>query len=528
MALLEYIQSNFQGGMNLFDQDISLGPNEYGLAFNIRNRKTSLESVKAALEDTTITAGKKQGIYAFDTYLLAFVAGRAYYRNVVTDSVWIQIENFHLDPDVDYIYCEVVPASKMNYERKLAETSQIEGSSSNNPINKTSLIINGTPAGLVVQDGKNQPWLISSAAIATRLKNYDEWTLADREYVPKMKQMKYINGILFGVAPDGKTIYRSVSGRPLDFVVNIKQNGDKGGDAETTAYSVGSDAIALLSALDTGELLVGTSKNLFPIEFNYEKTIFAEPTFLNRRSIPVGVVNQFSFISYIRDDDIPDYFFIDTDGMRYLRATKDRNEGRNSAFSLRIQSALSEKQTITAATVFNDFSYFSLSTIYGNLIAVYDNKREQWVCFDQIGDVNAVKMFAVADQSNSPTLYAITDAKLYKLQKSDDYLEASVRTKAMTNGRSNLRLEDVTTVFSGSTIATDKAYITEVVDGVDRAELSKTLTSDLIDNFYFNFQNQSKQGWKVGLKIRWSEGSELLLIGAGYSPITPQNPWRSQ
>lgn len=524
----DYIQSDFRGGQNLFDQDAVIADNEYGLAFNVRNRKTSLTPIKAALEDTTIPAGKKQGIYAFDRYILAFVNGHAYWKDVVLDTVWTKITGMFLDPNVNYIYCEVVPASKSNYEKRLISNTQIEGTPSNNPVNTTNIAINGTPAGLVVQDGVNQGWLIDSTATARRLQTYLEWTKDSREYVPIMKQMKYLNGILFGVSKeDNKTIYRSVSGRPLDFVVNITSDGNKGGDAETTAYAAGFDEITLLSSLDTGELLVGTNKNLFPIEFNYEKTIFAEPTFLNRRSIPVGVVNQFSFLSYLRDDDFSDYFFIDEDGMRYLRATKDRNEGRNSAFSLRIANALSEKQTVTAAVLFNDYGLFSVQTIYGNLIAVYDNKREQWVCFDQIGDVNPIKQFAVANQSSSPTLYAITGSKIYKLYKATTYLEAIVNLKAITFGRVNLKLENVTAILVGSA-SNGELSVTEVVDGIEKKEKTTPLDADLVDNVFVNFQQQSTQGWKISLKVAWQDSSELLMVAASYQAVTPQNPYKRQ
>jgi hypothetical protein len=506
-----FTQFDFRGGLNLFDEDISLAENEYATAFNIRNRTTALAPIKLPLEDTSAPAGKKQGVFAFDQYMLLFCAGRAYYKNVITDSNWTQIESLALSPIVDFIYVCVVPASTLNYSRKLENAEQISGTSTSPGVAVENLRIDGTLAGLVVQDGLNQPWLIKSDATAVVLQTYNQWTLATRQYVPIMKQMCFINGILFGIAPDGVTILRSVSGRPLDFVVNVKVNGDKGGDAYTTSYRAGYDTVNCISPLSSGELLVATDKTCYVIEFNYDSRIFGEPTFLNRKPFSAGVVNQFSFID-LRND----YCFVDFDGIRSFNAVaQNNNEGRNSIFSARIFNALSSKQTVTAAVVFNDYSFFAVDTIYGNAMAVFDNIRQQWVCFDDYDMDEQFKMFAVANKATTPYLFAITENKLYKLFAGTEYATATVKIKALISGepKAQLKLNNVYAVFSdGSQSGT--ATITEFSNGQQNKSVTEALVAKPVQQLTFGYSALGSRCFKSQLQVSWNNGAKLSMVAA--------------
>jgi hypothetical protein len=211
--------------------------------------------------------------------------------------------------------------------------------------------------------------------------------------------------------------------------------------------------------------------------------------------------------------------------MRYLNTIRDANEGRNSAFTLRIGRL--PTQGTNAAVVFDDYSLFSVSTEHGNMIAVFDNTRQQWVCFDDIGDDNPILQFAVADQSENPVLYAITENKLYRLYAAEHYLQSTVTLRTNIAGRTNLILTNATVVLVGAALERETT-VTEIVDGVEARALVHTTSSDNIDNLYYNFQNLSKQGWKVGLKIAWSDASELVLVGASFNLINPQTPYRNQ
>jgi hypothetical protein len=529
----EYRQEDFSGGMNLFDHEAVLPANQYGLAYNVRNRNVGLSGVRAAVEDATIASGKKQGIYAFEQYIISFTNGSAYYKNILTSSAWTKIEGFIMNPNADYVYAEAVPASDKNFERKLNAATTIEGTSSNPSVSTTLLQVSGTPACLICGDGLSTERIIyidSNGVVQTRAaQTYEEWSKAIggmREYVPKMKQRKYVNGILVGVAPDGKTLLRSVSGRPLDFVVNVDVSGNKGGDAFTTAYKPVYEEITCLEVLNNQKLIVGTKRRCFPIGFNFDRTIFAEPTFTNNESFGAGIVNQFSFLGILRQDGYADYLFIDYDGMRSLNANlQDQNEGRNSNFSKYIANALTSQQVAdeAAAIAFDNYALFSIKTRYGNVVAVFDNIRQQWVGFDNDG-IGAIKQFAVANQSTAPILYAITDTKLYKLQ-AGDYLTSQVNLKASNSGsaKSQLRLQDFYAILDGSATNTT-ITVTEIVNGQTGVNQKVRTTDKQVDVLRFNFAGRSGYGWKVSPRVEWSDGSNILLVEGSFNEDTNATP----
>lgn len=514
--MLDYIQSDFSGGMDLFNENYNIPNNGYGLSYNIRNRTGALSSISAPVEDTSAPSGLKQGLFAFDNYIVLFNNGAAYYKNIVSDTAWVKISNFAMSTTAPNIYTEAVPASKNNFTRKLNDANRADGSNAESNVSLDPTVeITENPAGLVCQDGISQPYIILSDASARILKDYSQWKLSDREYVPKMKQMRYVNGILFGVKyNDPKTIYRSVSGRPLDFVISIDTQGNKQGDADAMALSFGFNDITCLSALNSGELLVGTTKTLHPVEFNYDKVIFAEPTFLNRRTLSVGVVNHYSFI-----DRRGDYCMVDVDGIRSFNAVSNlQNEGRNSIFSRQIAKALAGiKQTASAAIVYDDYSIFAVKTIYGdNLLAIYDNTREVWVCFDNLGIGAPIKQFAVGNQSVNPVLWAITADKIYKLYSSPDELEAQVYLKGLTAGKASLtiRLNYFHAVFDGGTTE-DEATLTEFVNNIEGASWNRDISSDEngeVDATTFNLSGQTKQGWKIAPRLKWQNESKVAMV----------------
>ena len=123
----------------------------------------------------------------------------------------------------------------------------------------------------MVQDGINQPWLIQlneliNILTARKLNTYNQWSNVSsgansREYVPIGKQMMYLNSILFIVAPNGRSIYRSVSGRPLDFMVNIDVDGKKVpseiiGGAASVSFAADFDEITCITPVATEAFLL--------------------------------------------------------------------------------------------------------------------------------------------------------------------------------------------------------------------------------------------------------------------------------
>lgn len=511
------IQANFSGGMNLIMESFNIAANEYGLAYNVRNRRTTLDPILGPVEDTALPSGKKQGIYAFDVYLLAFVGGRGYYKNIVLGTDWTQIPDLALDPYVDYIYLQAVPASQLNYARKLASVDQVKGTNLDTGMLITSVAINGTPAGAIVQDGINQPWIIFSDGSARQIQRYDEWDTTNREYVPVMKQMAYSQGILFGLSPDGKIIYRSVTGRPLDFVVSVTIDGEKGGDAAATSYAVGFDQLNCILPLPSGELLVASANKLSLLTLDYTNTIFAEPTFINNKQQAAGVVNQFSFLNILNEDGYNDSFFIDFDGLRSFNAVNvgDQTEGRNSAFTLNLSDALVVKQSTACAINFNKYSFFSVQTNFAakNLVAIYDNQTHLWVCFDDYG-LGSIKQFAVANQGTDPFLYAITnDDKIYKLFAAPTTLAPSVNLAARTTGLASMqiRLDNLQLVFiKGTTSGIVSAM--EYVNGYLNATVNDRLKGLLTENLKLNFSHKSKQTWQVQPNVSWTNDAKLALV----------------
>ncbi len=517
---MDFIQDDFSGGMNLFGDLVKIAENEYGSAFNIRNRTIGLTTIKSPVEDTTLPAGKKQGIYAFDIYVLAFVAGYGYFKNILTDSAWTKIADLELDPTVDYIYTQLVPASSIDFKRSLINDNQNLGSAQSIPLKFEIVATNGSLSGLVVQDGIGQPWFILADGTARRLQTYDQWTLMNdrREYVPIMRQMAYVDGILFGVANDGITLYRSVSGRPLDFVVNVTSTGDKGGNADTTSYSLGQNQINALNQLSTGELIVGTNKTITLLELNYDKTIFAEPTFTVAGSYSIGILNHFCFVKYGNSTN----FLMDIDGLRSFVTgqTDTENEGRNSTFVATVAKALILKQTIGCVIIFDDYTLYSCGTTYSdtNLIAVYDNNRQQWVGFDD-NVLGSIKQFAIANQSLSPTLYAITDSVIYKMFIGP-ISTGVVTLKERTLGTVGTHLlNDVNIAqIDGSLIGIVSAQVIE--NGNDGNTVDIKLKGLKTETSRFNFLQLTNQAWRIGLKLTWNNDSVLSIVQLTTTPQT--------
>jgi len=525
-------QFDFSGGMNLFADDINLGQNEYGYSFNVRNREAGLSPVKLPLEDTTVPRGKKQGIFAFDKYILCFIAGAVYYKNIITDTKWTKIANFALDPYVDRVYVALVPASTFNFKRSLMNSNQVTGTQTNVPVNSESVFATPSPSGLIVQDGVNQPWFIFTDGTARRCKKYSEWdyssTADNREYVPIMRQMVYTaSGILFGIAPDGVTLLRSVTGRPADFVVNVTVSGEKGGDAYTTSHSIGFNQINCLDTLDNGDLFIGTQKTCTTLGLNYDSTIFGEPKFYVKQTFAVGVVNQYSFLQITRIDGNSYYYFIDTDGMRTFGGASfdDQNEGRNSIFTSNIHKALKTgvSQADTCGIEFDNYSIFSVLTNYNTnkLLIIFDNLRQQWVSVDNY-NIASIRQFAVADQSQNPTLYAMTsDDKIYKLFSSSNYCTSDAGFRATMSGSPSvqLKLDNIRAIFSDGSID-GTSHAADYTNQVFNKTVAENLDGSALNNILYNFNRMASIGWKVSPRLQWQTNARLSCIEVN---VTPQN-----
>ncbi len=440
----DYIQQSFSGGMNLLSDDTRLQPNQYRVAFNVRNRYDTLEPVLESQLDPATPVGIKQELITFGNYIVLFVAGKAYYR-YYTATGWQPIVGFQMSVDAPRYWTAEVPIALTNYLR-YAYPNKDNIIPDGDVLPNQGIYLNelagssaGNTPGLVVQDNINQPQFIFLSAngipVVRVLQTYEEWdfhitdgmlNIDKREYVPIGNAMAWVDGILYVTAPNFISILRSVSGRPLDFVVAVGIDGEKIGDAYATAYSVGVGGITALRQMSNGALFVAASNANFIVSKNMTQnapTIFGEYTFIR-----TFLFNATCLSDRVIFDSLGDTRFVDLTGVRSFNAIQqEQNEGRNSAFTATIQAAflqrtgnvftsLIQDSTKSAAILYDNYELYAVQTIFGAAIAVYDTINQCWSSFDveQTGG-KKIKIFAKIELSIQ-RLYAITeDDRLYTL-----------------------------------------------------------------------------------------------------------------
>lgn len=394
MPNLEYIQKSWSGGLNQRVDATRIQPNEYPLLINGRNRYDVIETIKLPNMEATLPMGNLQGIYAASNLALAFVDGKAYYRNYgVANSAFIQVQFFQLDPITKTIWAVLVPASTLNFQR-IPQTTFVNGAVNlSNPVG-------GSPSALVAGDGISQPWVVTADGKARATQTYAQWTVNNREYVPIGRQMLFENGILYMAAKDGKSLYRSVSGRPLDFMVNVTSPaGDKpapteaDGGAQTSAIAVAYDEITCLASLNSPDNAVfcGTALQSFKIVPDFTNLVWGEPQYDNITLFATGPLNQFCFGEILGDNT-----FIDFTGIRSFNAALQfRNEGKNSPFSAKVFRLFKEVLQINPAQgKFDNFALYSVKTIYGDGILLYDEISQSFVGLDIYPGVGEILQFS--------------------------------------------------------------------------------------------------------------------------------------
>lgn len=561
-----FAQSDFSGGMDLKSNDTAIKGDAYRYLINGRQRFGNVEPIKDSIL-IDAPAGKKQGIIGVGTILVLFCEGNAYYKQLDVDG-WVKIRDFNLDSAVEYIYVHPVASSTLNYPRKLNANNDV-----NSPITiSNQFAISGTPAGLLCQDGINQPWVIfyeasSNSARARRCKTYTEWTnngtgADQREYVPIGTLMFTFGAITFILAPDGFTWFRSVSGRPLDFMVNIDTNGAKLaseslGGARTTSFSCGFNQCTYIGPLDATHFLIGTTRNSYAVSLNGNSTIFGEPTFDTPEFLPTGIVNQFSVT-----DILADLAFIGYDGAKTFNGVQQfKFAGRNDPFSLKISSLLVDavtgdpiRQSIVACCTFNDYGIFSLKTKLGYVLCVYDTiptelisndqintttiPRGKWVAIDITGAVK-IKQFASTSSVDQNLLFCITDHnKVFQLYAGEG-ATAILKTKSFINGNAQVKHKSnqFRAVFEG-VVEDGQIQLTEQCDerrgkvypspliaissGVKPPIIAPVRpdTEKGVSNITFPLKDESEESYKISYILAWNGGAKLTFAQAETSAIT--------
>jgi hypothetical protein len=528
------MQTSFIGGMNLLTDETKINDNQYREAFNCTNR---FDVMLPFNDHNPISEGLPlpiQGGTNAGIFVIIFAGGSAYYR-AYNGYGFTKINGFRMSSGVPVIYCQPVPASYFNLDRKLLPQVDMSGNAVNPNLNTQSSFTSGfastSPSCIVCQDGVTQPFIIfidpvSNQPAARTLQTYNEWAVEAagttnlREYVPIGTIMLYYAGILFVVDPTGTQIYRSVLGRPLDFVVNVTFTGDKGGDATTTAYSVGySQIVALYLASGYQGFIVSLLNNSsIGVTLDLTDTIFGEPTFGRDPLFGTGPLNHFSTVDILGDTG-----FIDGYGVKSFNASKQTKiETNNSVFSLTIatlfenvfdsSNTILQQSNTVAATVFKNYAMFSVQTLkYGYKLVLYDTFNKCWVSMVDLGGAG-IKQF-ISLMPNANKLYAITtDNRIFDVFASGNLLDASFNTCAFSY--SNISYEQK--LFSLRVCVKNSnggmLTITPSVDQIARVPMNKPINGKRnVNNLLFVPVN-AYVGWQIGYNISWTGGGTIVNL----------------
>jgi len=528
---------------------------------NGRSRYGYIQPVTQPVEITELPAGKKQGIITVGNSVIVFVAGKAWYK-LYTTTQWIQVPGFLMSTTVDNIYSISVPASSRDYIRK----SNISGSASDPMLLLVNARTAGMPTGIVCQDGTNQPYLITFDETlpgfrARVCKTYNDWTQDNPEYVPIGLFMMFLNQKLFIVAADSQSVYQSVSGQPLNFMVNIDYNGDKMssesiGGAASTSFAFDYDPITCLQPVNAADAFLYSTKTTARIlTLNYNLTIFGEPVYSQAAIIGTGVTNQYALV-----DISGDFAFTNGEGLRSFNAVQQlKFEGRNSVFSKEVSKLFTDlRQTYSVGFSFDNYSLFNVNTVCGYATAVYDSINGQWAALD-LFDIGQIKQVGTIDLPSQIIVYAITaQDKLYQLYSiSATAAQPYILTRAYStiganqyySGQSSfanssppitdIKSQKIDLVFRDGTTS-GLVTCTEFCDGIESESLDKAIAiastpipyeklpaiQPLIEpqgeRITFNFGN-TKAGYKLSYAITWNTDARLMklrLVTTDISKVT--------
>jgi hypothetical protein len=535
MKQLAFLQNSFAGGLNQQVDGSRLAANEYTLLTNGRVRFNVVEAVKQPLDITPEGVALIQGVYAAGSYSIVFADGKAYFRNEsVSGSAFTQIAGFQMSTDATALYAVAVPASTINFVRKTSVTA----TSVNAQVLFTTPVA-ASPQALLVQDGVNQPWVIFPDGTARVTNNYNQWTTTEREYVPIGRQMLWHEGILYIVSGDGLSVFRSLSGRPLDFMVVIDSAGNKlpdetDGGALAISHKVDYAPITCIASINSpdGSFFVSTARTSYAVRPNYDFLVYGEPTFDNVFLFSTGAAGQFAFVDILGDAALIDY-----SGIRSFNAVQQfRIEGKNSPFSAKIDKLLAATPQIApAAVTFDNYGLFAVTTVFGRAIAVYDTLSQQWVSLDLLSNLadTAIIMFAEVKTNLTRKLLCCTASSVFELYSESQTLteipgfltqEFNSGDPAMSQKATHLQLTFLDVLGPGTVsvkcvedgklgttrtsrlIAPRETAATTGIPPVLRGSVDKvrTLTVPVLDI--------AKTCWKFASYIRWTFPGKLAAV----------------
>lgn len=508
--------SEFRGGMRQqFSSDKEDVLKSYQLLINGRVRTNVIEPIKLPVEDTSLPAGLKQGIYSFDSFILAFVAGQLYVRNE-SITQWSPILGITMSATAPRIYVERIPGSYINFKRT-GSTATLA----------TEAPSRQSPAALICMDGESQPVLVFPDGSARTTSSWVQWSQLNPEYVPIGKFPMMHDGRLYCVIkdPNGRftKIVGSVTGRPTDFVLLVNDDGDKAGadendyGAPALAYSVSYEEITAMARIVTvdGNFLVTTARASYLVEPNYNNTIAGEPTFSNHPIFAVGAIGPESITDLSGNTAV-----VSQEGIRTFNGVATlRWEGRNDPIIRNIQNLFTgELQAYGATVQFNNYTGFALKTSYGGGIVWWDDTLGQFVALDIYTGAARITQFAVVNTPNVRDLYFITaDNRMFKAY-AGDYAEVRFVTQnlAADEAGASYAIRGVTCNFIHSETSgywsahalADQVLVEGLRSPLDAVIIPSSRGNASASKLILPTYNAAR----VGVEIRWTGGAKLSRI----------------
>lgn len=529
---------NFDGGINQQVDATRVDPSsEYYLVMNGRTRRNVISPIRKPrnLTPDFPLQGTFQGAYAVNDIQVVFVDGKAFYKSFDPESpTWGQIAGFQMSATVDRIYMELVPASSNNYSRVSSDATSVKA-----PINFSG-IVRGLPQCGVICDGVNQPWVIFPDGSARVTNTYAQWTVDNREYVPiGVLPMRHGNK-LYMVGKDLRgaknQLYHSVSGRYLDFVIPVNEDGDKissletEGGAPAMAYHFDfGDTTALCRIPSVQDAFYGsTIKNSFLIAPNFDELIYGEPTHSNQFLFSVGALNENCIVDVLGDTALIHY-----SGIRNFNAIMTLlNEGKNSPFSQQINDLIADITQISGCSVtYDNYAIFAVQTRYGAALIWYDTIAKQFASVDRISGIGLIKQFSVIQTKTARKLLLITqDNELYEWEGESlvetvtvyfrDFLPEMEREAEHSVIKLSLKFSSIrSSGFVEAAVLTDSKIIdtkavefseSDVVQGQYDTipyPLSTQADGGIVQ---FDFKEGAVKGYRTGVRISWNIDADLL------------------
>lgn len=526
----------FSGGINRQFDATKLADGEYFLLINGRVRNEAVEPIlfpKDLTEKLPSTVTRIRGIASVGNYLVVAAdigsLGKVYWKLANDDSAFQEVSvGGPLDTTYEVVYFEAIPASQANFTRV-----STDGTATGNVIFTDQT--QGSPACLLVTDGVTQPRIIFPDGTARLAQTFSQWTQTVREYVPVGIMPVYNSGKLYLIGKDKSgrytQIFSSVSGRPLDFMVQIDQYGNKGLDEESagapsTAHSVSYEEITCISRTTntSSAILVTTANASWLVTPDYTNKIFGEPTFTNSQLFSTGAINNFCVT-----DILGDAALIDPSGIRSFNSViQYTNKGENSPFSARISKLLEGlSQTYVAATTFDNYAHFAVNTIHGAGILVYDTILKQFVSLDLLNISGMVKQFSVCQTTTNKRLFFYTsEERIYEYYAGTGTLTKLYLPEIASAEGGTVKLTRMALAFSDC----ERSGIVEVTAYADRIEQDRQMlqladnpdwtgellpvpfeiyTNENIQPVVLDFRTTGK-GSKVGAFIEWDFPGKLL------------------